>query len=276
MNSPRDNQTVIVSEAPPFRRPSALLQHARSVHALLLRNIKTRAGASYLGFLFAAIIPLAHIGILMAIYGLVGRRAPIGNDITMYLVSAILPFVIWSYTHKDVIRSLSENKSLLYFPSIKVIDVVMAAVLAEILHATLIVTVTLFFLTFIASDMFIFDKEGLFFCLLSAYLLGVSTGAIFAVLGSLAKPILLAGYLLIPLYWITSGNLFIPAALPQSAQTALFFFPIAHIVDLARETMFPGYISDFHNMTYVYSVIIGNFLAFFVLSRVLYNTIAGK
>lgn len=253
---------------------SALLGHARVIHALVLRDIKTRFGGTYYGFLFGLSIPLAHVGVVLAIYILLGRRAPIGTDVTVYLTTAILPFVVWSYTHQRIIQAFHQNRPLTAFPVVKDIDIFMARAIVELLESAVVSLVIYLSLVVMGSDLFIYDPPGLLLALMTAYLLGVGTGYLLGVLAAQFSVFGLVGYLFIPIYWVTSGVFFIPDALPAALRAILWFFPLSHIVDFGRTSFYGEYASDYANMHYVFAIIITNILLALVFERILRSAIS--
>lgn len=258
------------SLAPAFRSlKSAMLEHARVISALMLRDIKTRFGATYFGFLGGLIMPLGHIAIILTIYIALGRRAPIGTDVALYLGTAIVPFILWSYTHQKVMQSFSQNRALTSFPIVKFGDILIARSLVELLNAVLIVCVVATALFMRGSDLFINDQPSFLYVLILAYALGISTGFIFGLLAMLMPAFMLVGFVFIPLYWATSGVFFIPEALPEQARVAIAVFPLSHIVDFGRSAFYASYLSDYPNLLYVHMVIVGNIMVGLAIERFL-------
>lgn len=236
-----------------------LKDHMNVICALMLRDIKTRSGASYFGFLVGIIVPFGHIAVLLVVYAVLGRRAPIGTDVTSFLTTAILPFVVWTYTHQKVSFALSQNYGLTFFPIVKLIDIILARFLVEILNSTLVIVSTAVVLYSFVPDVFIFDVFGFVFALMLSCLLGLSTGFVFGFLSLMYSIIALAAMLLVPIYWITSGTFFIPDALPSNMIYIVSFFPLSHIIDYGRTKFYAMYISDYADLRYVFGVIIMNF-----------------
>lgn len=250
--------------------------HGRVVHALVLRDIKTRAGASYFGFLFGLVMPLGHIGLLLAIYVFLGRRPAIGTDTVLFLASAMLPFIVWSYTHQKMILAFSHNKQLMSFPIVGFTEIAAARAIVEILTATLVVAVTTILVWLLGSEMFFNDIKMLVTCLFLAYFFGVSTGFVFGILSLLNNVLTMAGFLLVPLFWVTCGGFFIPDAIPEAARLAASIFVVTHIVDLTRMAVYPGYFSSFPNMYYIIFAIFCNFLLALILSKALRVTLTSR
>lgn len=245
----------------------AMTEHGRVIHALMLRDIKTRFGASYLGFIVGLLIPLAHITVLLVLFHVIGRRAPIGTDVTIFISTALVPFICWSYTHQKIVRSLADNRALLSFPIVKMIDIVIARAFVELMNSTLVVLVVYAALTLGGSHIFLFDPPRIIATLLTAYILGVSTGMVFALIILAVPGASIAAFLIIPLYWATSGNFFIPDALPAQITAAMAFFPLSHIVDFGRPGFYPEYTTSYHNMLYPLGVVLLNFLIFMSAQR---------
>ena len=248
---------------------AALSQHFRVIVALILRDIKTRAGASYFGFLVGLAIPLIHILIVLSIYIIMGRRAVIGTDVTTYLATAILPFVIWSYAHQKVFQAFSQNLALTSFPIVKFDDILIARASVELLNAAMIASVTYIAMLIITDDITIIDKPNVLYAILLSYILGISTGYIFGLIGIYFTGFVLVGFIIIPIYWITCGTIFIPDALPDKLRILLYFFPLAHIVDYLRLSFYPSYLSLFPQLGYVHMIIVSNILLGLIVDRTL-------
>lgn len=262
--------------APTFGRPSSLRTHARVVHALVLRDIQTRAGSSYFGFLFGLVMPLGHIGVVLLSYIVLGRKPAIGTDTLLFLTSAILPFIVWSYTHQKMIAAFSQNKALTAFPIVGFTEIAVARAIVELLSSVLVAVVTLVGIWVVGTDMFFYDPKMLLFCFFIAYFLGIGTGLVFGVLSVLNQFIAMLGYLLIPLFWLTCGALFIPDALPVAIRSALSVFAIAHVVDFTRMAIYSEYVSDFPSMDFILISIFGNILLFFLLTRFMRVSLTSK
>lgn len=265
---------LIAPPARPLRL--AFLEHLRVVHALMLRDIKTRFGASYFGFLIGLLLPLGHIGVILTVYILLGRRAAIGTDVSSYLATAILPFIIWSYTHQKVMQSFIANRPLTAFPIVKYRDILTARALVELLNATLIVIVVATALGLSGSDIFIDDPPRFLFALILAYFFGVSTGFIFGLLAILTPAVMLVGFVFIPLNWVTAGVFFIPDALPAQVRNAVAVFPLSHIVDFGRSAFFSSYLTDFPQIWYVLLMIAANFVVAFSVDYFLRPALTAK
>jgi capsular polysaccharide transport system permease protein len=132
----RFNPEALMEATPgtePMRRPRAspLAINAAAIGAILLRDIKLRAGPYYTGFLMILLMPLVHLLIVVTAFRIFGRLAPQGTDQVVYFGVSILPFVIYTYLSRQVVISLTENRPLLYFNRAKVFDILLARVILE-------------------------------------------------------------------------------------------------------------------------------------------------
>lgn len=228
-----------------------LLMHLRVVRAMYLRDIQTRVAGTRFGFLVSLLMPLSHIGLVLTIYFIMGRVAPIGTDTTMFLASAALPFVVWTYGFRQVKMAPTQNRKLTYFPGVTIIDLLLARSGVELLSSACVVTFTLATLALLGFDIMIFNVPAFVFILFQAYLLGVCLGYCFAVLGLLSTFFLILGNLLVPLSWVTCGLIFVPSMLPEQLAYWLWFMPLAQIVDATRVAYYGYYISDFYSGAYI-------------------------
>jgi len=258
------------------RVSSPIRVHLRVVHALVLRDIKTRAGASYFGFLFGLVMPLGHIGLLLSIYVFWGRRPAIGTDTVLFLASAMLPFIVWSYTHQKMILAFSQNKPLMSFSIVGFTAIALARAIVEILTATLVVLVTATLIWISGSEMFFSNIKMIVASILLAYCFGVSTGFLFGILSLVSTVLTMAGFLLVPLFWVTCGGFFIPDAIPEIARAAASIFVVTHIVDLTRMAVYSGYVSSFSNVYYVIFVTLSNLLLALILSKVMQVSLTSR
>ena len=101
------------------------------INALLLRDIRVRAGKFYSGYLVIFLMPFMHLGVVLALFVATDRIPPIGTQPIIFFGLSILPFVVFLYPSRQIVVGLAANRPLLYFPRVKIIDVVIARGLLE-------------------------------------------------------------------------------------------------------------------------------------------------
>ncbi|GAB4064618.1 ABC transporter permease [Ancylobacter sonchi] len=256
------------------RLSQRLRAHFRVVRAVFLRDVRTRVAGTRFGFLLSLFQPLSHIGIMLTIYYILGRSTPIGTDTTMFLATGALPFVVFVYGFRQVKTAPQANRSLLSFPGVTLIDLIVARWIVELLSSVCVCLFTLGTLALLGFDVVIFNVPQFSFVMFQAYLLGISLGVLFAVLGLLSPLALIISNLLIPLTWITCGVLFLPAMLPDQLAYWVWFLPLTQIVDASRTAYYGYYISDFYNGYYIAGLMLAFVAIGVILMHVLRTTLS--
>ncbi|GLI21736.1 capsular polysaccharide transport system permease protein [Xanthobacter flavus] len=221
--------------------------HARVVGAVIMRDLQTRFGTGYFGFLLGLIMPLGHLTVAMGITLLLGRPAPVGSDTAIFLTTGLLPFIVWLYGHRQIMLTIVQNRPLLYFPGVDIFDLFAARIVIEIVTATLVVGIVLGSLSMIGHDVQIADWPGFTYALMQAWLLGVATGLIFGTTSTFAPIALLIGNLLGPLLWGISGIFFLADSLPERISNVLYYNPLSQIIDGLRISYYAEYYSSFYS-----------------------------
>lgn len=213
----------------------------RILHALMLRDIKTRFGGSEWGFLLAIGWPLTHILALLLINSGLGRTAPYGDSSALWFATGVIPFMVFTYMARFIMMGIALNRPLLSFPVVKISDILFARALVEFLNAgTVIMIVFVIFWAF-GIDFMPQDVPQACFALLSMMLLGLGFGVLNAIIAA-AIPFWITGYaLLMLLFWIASGVVFVPDALPENVRIPLSYIPMLQGVEWMRSTYYEGY-----------------------------------
>lgn len=220
---------------------SSLVVQARVINALILRDMRTRFGRSHFGYLIAILWPFVHIFVIVAIFAVMGRAAPVGDDVVLFLATGLTPYIIFLYVSRNIMISVMSNKPLLYFPSVKVIDIVLARWVLEFITAFAVIFLCMAALWAGDSDPIPRNIPEAVLACLATVLFATGLGVLNAVICCLA-PMYATAYLLVTVtLYISSGIMFIPEALPQEARDALLWNPLLHCVGWLRSAYYPGY-----------------------------------
>jgi ABC-type polysaccharide/polyol phosphate export permease len=84
---------VYLSSSEGFDLWSAAKRQRRVLLALMLRNIRTRFFGHGLGYLIAIAWPLTHILIVVAVFTLLGRVAPYGDSVVLFIPTGTVTFM---------------------------------------------------------------------------------------------------------------------------------------------------------------------------------------
>jgi capsular polysaccharide transport system permease protein len=224
-------------QAPRRSRMDAYLQ---VLHALMLRDMRTRFGGSYFGYAVVVLWPVVHTFILVAIYVFRKVPAPVGDSRALFFASGAVPVLIFQYISREVMKSVLMNKPLTYYPQVKNFDVIFARILVEIVTGFLGLMLVFLILVAIGVDPRPADPVMAVGGYLAAILLGIGIGTINVGIAAFF-PGWLMGYALFGLImYVASGVFVLPNYLPDQIYEILKWNPALQIVEWVRLGYYPG------------------------------------
>ena len=214
----------------------------RILVTLMLRGMRSRFFGNGLGFFVSSVgWPLAHMGVLLTVYTVIGRTAPFGDSPIPFFATGLIPFITFNYISRWTMIGVIYDKPLLAFPVVKPADLLMARVLLEIMGSCTSALTLIVLLWAGGVDVMPRDPVQAGFAYGAAILLGAGMGLINTVIALAFRP-WLVGYILVTiLLYISSGILFVPDALPHVAGYYLSFNPLLQAVEWMRSAYYPGY-----------------------------------
>ena len=236
-----------------LRRPHAspLAVNAAAIGAILLRDIKLRAGPYNTGFLMISLMPLAHLLCVVIVFHLFGRLAPQGTDQIVYFGLSVLPFVIYTYLSRQVVISLIENRPLLYFNRVKIFDILLARGILEAAGSVVVFIIVVCILAVYSTDFSPRDWPGIVFAVVATIYFSFSFGVLNALISRLLPIWNVFFNLTIPLMWISCGIIFFPTAIPDPYDRWLALNPLLQCVELIRNAYYEDYPDKLLNIPYV-------------------------
>ena len=245
-----------------------LATQLRVVHAVALRETRTRFGAHQLGYLWAILEPLFWIGTFWGLFALVGRQAPNGMNIVAFLATGVIPYEIAMKTADRCSNAISANKALLFYPQVNTLDLIVArATLEGATYGAIFLIIlggeALFAQSFQIDDVLLVCAGLGLGCLF-----GGSLGLVFCTLSVLSNAVdRLRGPLMRPVFWM-SGLFFTAESLPTNVQKVMLWNPILHCVELVRDGWFPSYHAHHASVAYVLGCTVVLLFAGLTLERV--------
>ncbi|HEN6956346.1 TPA: ABC transporter permease, partial [Escherichia coli] len=104
-----------------------------AVHALFLRELRTRFGKYRLGYLWAVLEPAAHLLIMLAIFGFFMHRTMPDISFPVFLINGIIPYFIFSNIATRSIGAIEANQGLFNYRPVRPIDTIIARAILEVL-----------------------------------------------------------------------------------------------------------------------------------------------
>lgn len=224
---------------------------ARSIGALILREMTTRYGRTPGGYVWAVIEPVGMIIVLAFVFTLLLRAPALGDSFILFYASGFLPFYIYQTVQTAVTNALRYSKPLLMYPAVSWIDAILARFVLNLLSAiAVMVIVMLGVIEFTGVTAVLqFDKMVIATCY--AAILGLGVGCFNCFMVGM-----------IPIYdnlwgiasraiFLASGIIFIMERLPPNVQEIVWYFPWIHISALFRSGVYPTYEPQFIELNLV-------------------------
>lgn len=240
---------------PPPLRPRRL-RTARTVLALIMREMSTTYGKSPGGYLWAVVEPVLGISFLTILLsvGLRIRTPSLGVDFAYFFAMGILSFALYLRVSGSVATALGFSKALLYYPAVTFID----AILARFILAT--ITQLMVFYLVMTGIIVMFDTRAVLDLgpivvgLSMAAALGLGIGCLNGFLFRMF-PIWQQIWTIMtfPLFFM-STIIYIYEELPAIGQQVLWFNPLVHVIGMMRRGFFANYEAPFVSPAFVFSV----------------------
>ncbi len=229
----------------------------RSIHALLLRESRTRYGRRSAGYVWALISPMILLVTMMAVYIAMGRPPGAGDSLVIFFLTAIIPIFLVRGGITRGGSAIRANRVLMQYPQVNAFEVITARVLLEVL--TNLLVAVLFVLIMFAFFGLPFSAwvdrpwpllmaiASLVLLCHGASFLSSQIGRIFDPWNEFTGPI---GRVLL----FTSGLFFTLGSLPPEFLAVVKYNPLAHIVEWIRDASISDFRSDLYDPFFPISV----------------------
>jgi capsular polysaccharide transport system permease protein len=224
------------------------LVQARVIHALVLREIRTRFWKSRIGYATAIGEPLLHVVVWIAILSLIKGK---GTDAIGFICMGILPFFAFKEVSGFLEGAIKASRNLSDYPLIRHIDVMFSRFLLEAATMVVVSTIIMGFFTYTGFIPLPKDLLRALAAFGSLLLLGLGFGifnSVYTLLSPVyARVLKFSGRIL----YLSSGMFFTGNSLPPVALEKFAYNPAFHGVELFRSAYALDYESRFASMSYV-------------------------
>jgi capsular polysaccharide transport system permease protein len=217
------------------------LSQLHVIHALLLRETKTRFGESRLGYVWALAHPILWIGMFAGLYYALGHSTPPGMPILAFLTTGIVPFSLFRESATRCLSAIDANKGLLFYPLVRPLDLVIARAILETVTQLVVMFLLLGTMAMWQGELHINSWTETLCGLGLAAGIGSSFGLVCCGLSVFSRSVeRLFPALIRPIFWLSA--VFHPVeSLPRGFREFLLWNPIVHSIELVRDGWFPGY-----------------------------------
>lgn len=228
--------------------------------ALMLREMATRYGRSWGGYVWAVIEPVGMITLLSIVFSYYFVTPPLGESFVLFYASGLIPFIAFNEVANQAGSALTQNRTLIYFPPVTPLDTVLARFFLSC--ATLIVISIIVFsgILYYAGQGFHIDIQPLVDAMTASVILGLGVGTLNALLFAYLPVWRVIWSILNRPLFLISGIFFLFDTLPHDAQGILWWNPLTHIIGLARVAFYPSYDGSYVTISYAYAIGIFTFI----------------
>ncbi|MCJ2095876.1 ABC transporter [Methylobacterium sp. J-072] len=209
------------------------------LHALILRDMRTRFGASIWGYGVVVLWPCVHVFVLIAIYTFQKLAAPLGDSRPLFFATGAVPVLVFQYISREVMKSVIMNRPLTYYPQVKLFDLVFSRILVEIVTGFLALLVVTSVLVALGTNPIPANPIAAVSGYVAAIILGIGVGTInVAIIGFF--PGWMIGYALFSIImYISSGVMFLPSFMPDKIYYWMKFNPALQCAEWVRSAYYP-------------------------------------
>jgi ABC-type polysaccharide/polyol phosphate export permease len=227
---------------PPRTAGTALATQLRVLHALLIRETRTRFSEARIGYGWALLEPVLHILMLSLVFAVMMHgRPPIGRHFFIFYYTGIIPYHLFVHTSSSMSHAIASNGPLLQVPPVSTFDVVLARGLLELATDLVVAVILLAGFTAVGLHAIPRDLGGVAAALLSAWLIGCGFGFLNAVAAAFWKGWDKIWAQITRVLYFCSGIFYVPATMPDRVRHLLAWNPVLQAVDWFRASFFQGY-----------------------------------
>ncbi|GAA6202869.1 ABC transporter permease [Aquicoccus sp. SU-CL01552] len=239
---------------PPAQSGPRRFAAARTVLALVLREMSTRYGRTPGGYAWAILEPLGAILVLSLAFSIVMRTPPLGTSFILFYATGYMPFDLYQTLSNMVGKAINFSKPLLKYPAVTWLDAVLARFLLNSLTGILVTLLLLTGILAVIDGRTVLDLPPVVEAMALAMLLGLGVGVLnCALMGLFPLWDMIWSIATRPLF-IASGVFFLYDSMPPLAQDILWYNPLMHITGLMRTGFYPTYTASYVSHVYVLGV----------------------
>ncbi|MEB8388262.1 ABC transporter permease [Rhodobacteraceae bacterium KMM 6894] len=229
---------------------------ARTIGALILREMTTTYGRTPGGYLWALLEPIGAVAMITLVLGTGLRlRSPsLGTSFVLFYATGMLTYLMYHRVQVKVAKSLTFSRPLLFYPGVTYVDTIIARFFLNGL------TQCMAFGLVIAGILTIFDTRAVLDVppILTAMAMSLSLALGIGSFNAFLMPRFplwesVWSILTAPLFLI-SGIFYTYEDLPDLGQTILWYNPIIHAVAVMRRGFYPSYDATWASPLYVFAL----------------------
>ncbi|RWX78848.1 capsular biosynthesis protein [Neorhizobium lilium] len=255
-----------------YHKPSirvALRRQVNVMHAVILRDIRSRFFNHGLGFLMVPLFPVAHATLLLGIYTVMNRQAIFGDDLILFFATGLIPVLTFNYISRFMSVSVSANKSMLAFPAVHLLDIILARSALEFIGIVISIVFMTILLISVGTNPVPQDPADAALALLAVAFLAIGVGVVVSVISAIFPFFAMIYSLFTAIIYLTSGGPIYLQSFPDQVVYYCSFNPAFHAVEWMRTAYYVGYSDQYLDKTYLLSWGLGSLSLGLLMERLL-------
>jgi capsular polysaccharide transport system permease protein len=263
---------VRVAKPRPAYRQSTLSEDLATrwqvIFAIMLRDIRTRFGHTRLGYFWAIMEPITHLLTLGTVFYFLNHgTAPVGDNLFLYYITGLVPFLMFSHVSHDIMSAGEANNAMLHLPIVKRTDIMVAHALRQF-GTELCVGIIIFSVAGLLGHRGVpADPLTALAAVTCIWLLAVGVGAFNLIIFEMFPSYETIYAALLRLLYVASGIYYSPLVMPDWARDILIYNPILQGIEFFRSGFFTQYDPHWVDVPYLLTWIVASIGIGFALER---------
>ncbi|NTF11078.1 ABC transporter permease [Agrobacterium rubi] len=239
------------------------------MHAVILRDIRSRYFDHGLGFLIVPLFPVAHMMLLLLIYKVVDRQAVFGDDLVLFFATGLIPVLTFNYVSRFMSVSVLANKSMLAFPAIRLLDIVLGRSMLELVAIVISIIIVLTILVSVGSNPVPRSMGDAVLAIFCVAILSIGVGIAVSVVTAIFPFFGVFYALFTAIIYLSSGAPIYLHAFPDIVLYYCSFNPAFQAVEWVRSAYYLGYSEQYLSKTYLLGWAFGSLAIGLLMERLL-------
>ena len=240
-----------------------LIQRKSVIWALINREVATRFGKSYFGYIWVFFEPAMHIAMWVVLFKFIRERQVEGMSLYLFLLTGLVPYLFFSKSLKASVNKLKSIKGLLNYQPVKPIDSIIAQEIIDLVIMTILFVTGFLILIYINDPFVLYYPLRMIYTCCELALLTIGFSLILAIFGFYYVDLPAFITIVMRVLYFTSGAVIPITIVPESVRFYLEYNPLYQIFSIIRSSFFYGPIpQDLSNIYVIKFVIVSMFLGF--------------
>lgn len=204
------------------------------LNALMLRDMRSRFGGSYWGYLVQILWPVVHVIVIVSLMTYRQVPSPMSEPTMLFVATGAFPLLAFKYISREMMKGYSVHRVLTWFPQVKRVDTMTARALIEICGSFMGLGVVCACLMAAGVDPIPVDITTSMTGYLAAILLGISVGTVNVGIVAIFPPWQIIYSLVALLLYVSGGLTFMACYMPEEIYSLMKWNPCVQIVEWVR------------------------------------------